>query len=909
MSQSALFKKRDTVIIREICPETRKEVMFKITKKDYDDAEERGFPATFESEAYPGMHGLIKLQIVTNSALQVIKKEVLAVTTEVDHDKSLSIDLTSKVLSDLNLSEDDITTYFMISGRGPVDAGEIMLLVDKPKDECIEIGNRLQEMGLARKIVGAADYWEALPPYAALVKQQELFASEVSNLKNTTLNALDDRFKDFEQSTGGIKKLRDFQDFILKTSSEFTNKMDEFQAKKAEITESSQKGIDELRGFQAFIKNLGSELSHQIEDQDTTLRANTSYFEELKNTNNANLDGIKGIISDIREKRDNVEKELEDRFNKLAGTAQSQLTSQFQGLVSQFATLNQTLNKVNERVAQAVDAMRLGPNTIRIQAIVKKTLENSFSDIQNSVVNIQQAFIQNFHDNFNQIIRVNLANFSSTIQSLLIDVVEQVEKIQQTNDGIVGSVKETIDSVSNNMKDSFAKTSESFQQTINDSESKMGAVTVQLEGLMQNIIGEFERVFSEVLGDFSQTAEESKLRADSLSGEIDVALNTIRDVFKSEVVKELEKILTNMEDRVNESQKTLQDFWERAKSEVMYSLKEVWFIRSPEAVISAINESVPEAKMRVLIIAPTLDDIDMRPILEAKPTTNIRIACAINIQNDRHLAILSILDEHTNISYRHYQGAVTIWGVNRDSEKCVVCVVSKRKEVAGIGTILPEDIKIFTPILEEVWMNSKKEVYEGIKKPKKVDKSKIDLSFKPTFKSFYSTPQLAKKSAAKTSPAKAKAGTAGKKKVAEVEEELPEETEMLEEAAPEESEIPAPPVKSKTGSKAAPAKVKESAQSTGVSSFFTSPPDDLQTLVGDGVKELEKLARVQTGSSLGDNVEAFRQAIFNQIGFNSTLFELARAVRDLKNISGKLSNAQQQQYIDRFRMWASKLAA
>jgi hypothetical protein len=99
------------------------------------------------------------------------------------------------------------------------------------------------------------------------------------------------------------------------------------------------------------------------------------------------------------------------------------------------------------------------------------------------------------------------------------------------------------------------------------------------------------------------------------------------------------------------------------------------------------------------------------------------------------------------------------------------------------------------------------------------------------------------------------------------------------------------------------------APSSGVSGLFTNPPADLKALVMEGVKELEKQARVQTGSSLGDNVEAFRQAIFNKMGFNSTLFELARAVRDLKAIPGPLNASQQQQYIDRFRMWASKLAA
>ena len=879
-SADVLFKSRDTVIIREICPETSREIIFKITRADYNTAAKRGFPATFESEAYSGMHGLIRLQITTNSSLQVVKREAVPVVADISKEKSLSVDLTSRVLGSLNMTEDEIKTYFLISGRGPVDAGELMLLIDADRETCIGIANSLVNNGMARKIVGAADYWEALPPYAALVKQQEMFGEEVARLKETTLGALDKRFQTFEQSTGGIKKLRDFQEFILITSSSFSSKMDEFTRRKSQITESSQKGIDELKGFQTFIKSLGSELGKQIDQQDAMLRANTGYFDQLKNTNNANLDGIKRIIDDIRGKRDNVEKELEDRFNKLAGTAQSQLTSQFQGLVSQFATLNQTLTRVNERVAQAVDAMRLGPNTIRIQQIVKKTLENSFADIQNSVVQIQQAFIQNFHDNFNQIIRVNLANFSSTIQSLLIDVVSQVEKIQQTNDGIVNSVKSTIDAVSKNMRDSFGKTSQSFERTIQDSESKMGAVATQLEGMLQTIVAEFERIFSDVLVDFAKTAKESKTRADALSGEIDQALGTIRDVFKGEVVKELERILTNMSDRVDESLKTIRDFWERAKSEVMYSLKEVWFVRSPEAVIASINDALQEAKMRVLIIAPTLDDVDIRPVIAAKSTTNIRIACAIDLSNDKHLAILSVLDEHPNVTYRHYKGEVTIWGMNRDSEKCVVCVVSKNKEVAGIGTILQEDIRIFTPILEECWMNAKKDVFEGIGK-KKVDKSKVDISFKPTHKTYYATPKKAKAEGPTIMRAR---------------------TEVVETATSAAASAPRPAPASQ------PAEVAQVAASSGISALFKSPPDDLKTLVMEGAKELEKLARELTGSALADNVEAYRQAVFNKMGFNSTLFELARAVRDLKAIPGPLTTSQQQQYIDRFRMWESKLS-
>jgi uncharacterized protein YukE len=919
-SADTLFRDRNVFIIRETCPVTKKEITFKITKKDYEAAAESGFPATIESENYQGPSGLLKLQIQVNSALQVLKSGAVNVQAKKE-ESSLAVDYTSQVLQTLDLSDHEITTYFRMSGRGPIDAGEIMLLIDDTRDSAIEAANKLLDLGLARKIVGAADYWEALPPYAALVKQQEMFAQNVHNLKENTISTLDDRFKEFEQSTGGIKKLRDFQDFVLQTTSDLQEKLDGFTQKKGEITESSQQGISELRGFQDFIKNLGSELSKQIADQEEILNSNTQYFEQLKSTNDENIEGIKSVINDIRTKRDNVEQDLEDRFNKLAGTAQAQLTSQFQGLQSQFSTLSATLAKVNERVAQAVDAMRLGPNTIRIQAIVKKTLENSFSDIQNSLVNIQQAFIQNFHDNFNQIIKVNLSNFSSTIQGLLVDVVEQVEKIQQTNDGIVNSVKGTIDQVSANLTQNFQNTSNSFQNTINEAESKMGSVVGQLENLMQTIIDEFERVFSDVLTNFQVTANESKDRADALSGEIDTALTTIRDVFKSEVVKELEKILTGMEDDVNASQQTIMDFWERAKAEVMYSLKEVWFVRSPEAVTSAINEALPETKRNILIVAPTLDDIDMRQVLAAKPSASIRIACGIDITNERHLGILSVLDEKKNVAYRNYRGEVTIWGMNRDFEKCLVAIVSKSKEVAGIGTILSEDIKLFSPILEDCWMSAKKDVFEGGGKKKRIDKSKVDLSFKPTLKTRYVTPTTAgageatnkvihtkseaseasseeeaeeveapktvKRAAAKK-PVKRAIAEEVEEAPAEVQDEVPEETS-------EEPELTATTM--------------TAVSSAGVSRIFTTPPKDIKQFVRDGIKELQRLAKTQTGSSLGDNVEAFRQAIFNKTGFNSTLFELARAVRDLKAIPGPLNATQQTQFLERFSMWGSKLAA
>jgi hypothetical protein len=60
--------------------------------------------------------------------------------------------------------------------------------------------------------------------------------------------------------------------------------------------------------------------------------------------------------------------------------------------------------------------------------------------------------------------------------------------------------------------------------------------------------------------------------------------------------------------------------------------------------------------------------------------------------------------------------------VNRDYEEVIVCVLSKAEvrgetitEIAGIGSIIEEHIKIFVPILEESWMGARKEVVHAVK--------------------------------------------------------------------------------------------------------------------------------------------------------------------------------------------------
>jgi hypothetical protein len=107
--------------------------------------------------------------------------------------------------------------------------------------------------------------------------------------------------------------------------------------------------------------------------------------------------------------------------------------------------------------------------------------------------------------------------------------------------------------------------------------------------------------------------------------------------------------------------------------------------------------------------------------MERPSRINFRISANIDFSNPEHAAIIEQLDKMDNVDYRH-RALQNLWGINRDYEEVIVCVLSKAEvrgetitEIAGIGSIIEEHIKIFVPILEESWMSSRKEVMHSIK--------------------------------------------------------------------------------------------------------------------------------------------------------------------------------------------------
>jgi hypothetical protein len=89
----------------------------------------------------------------------------------------------------------------------------------------------------------------------------------------------------------------------------------------------------------------------------------------------------------------------------------------------------------------------------------------------------------------------------------------------------------------------------------------------------------------------------------------------------------------------------------------------------------------------------------------------VRISTNFDANNSTDQLKLAEIVKYPNIKVRLYSRE-NVYSVNRDFEEVVICAASKnefgRIEIAGMGSVLTEHVKLFAPILEDVWIQSKK---------------------------------------------------------------------------------------------------------------------------------------------------------------------------------------------------------
>lgn len=409
---------------------------------------------------------------------------------------------------------------------------------------------------------------------------------------------------------------------------------------------------------------VSSELIKELKDNMITqLRSQKKEFDDTL----AVMDQIRGITDDISS--------LEGVTDTIADTQLGDISKQFEDInrktsqiiKSQVDNLRNEFDNVKSTVSDNLQKLRLGVIQQSVDQVLEKVIESRLKDIT---------------DNINVQLSVSQVAFADELKKVTTGVNTEV----------------------------LSKIKDSIQSTIKN-----------LDGLAAKSEIDKEEIFANISENFNKAMQMAEDKIEGLSGAAFESLGDLRDVFSNQIVSTLNNTLNDILDRLETSEKVTNDFWDQAKKGSMFTMKDIWFIRSPESAKAHINDEIGKAKMRILIVAPQITDIDINSIKERPSHINFRIASSIDLSNPEHVSIIQQLDKMDNVDYRH-RALQNLWGINKDYEEVVVCVLSKTEirgetvtEIAGIGSIIEEHIKIFVPILEDAWMSSRKEVMHAIK--------------------------------------------------------------------------------------------------------------------------------------------------------------------------------------------------
>ncbi len=498
----------------------------------------------------------------------------------------------------------------------------------------------------------------------------------------------------------------------------------------------------------------------------------------------------------------------------------------------------------------------------------EKELEqvNRFRDVRRFILNLKEIVPAEVTKEF--------GIMESRLEIMKTEISNRFEK--QFRIGALKSMAEKIVSrvISEQFKDITVIFRDKFVQT---TQNMLDQVVEQLGNITETageISSDLGTVFADIESGIKTTLEDLENRVSGVYDEIITGIQELKDLFKTEIFETIQNdIINNIITQLDSSELTMNEFWERSKEVSLLSFKDVWFVRSLEGVKAQINESLTRVKMRVHIVAPKLEDIDLLALSGLKKHINIRISVNFDLSNPEDQMRFKQIEGLPNFAIRHY-ARENLWSINKDFEEVIICAVSKTDdgeyEIAGMGSVLEEHVKLFGAVLEDVWIQSKKmeqvKILHAIKKTHQpvIPPEKFTQTMKP---------QIPKK----TAPTP------------------PEQPPVVPKAIIQPDTV----IKAESPREVPEIKSDVSISTAAIGSTDASLSSQIDNL-------LNNIARM-AGDDIATKLQNLQDDILEKKGYSAILRQIRMSISPLKSNPNLLNVAEKQELINKIKFWRSKL--
>jgi hypothetical protein len=690
-----LFEDKDEVEIPVKCKVCLSETKFIISTEDYKNFNK--FPIRKEFVHGDPEH---KLVIFLNKFLEI---ENFQIEELVKEEASRYEELTKQVLSDIDLTADEITLYFTTTGRDAVSIGEMMILIDKTKEECSVIAEKFVEKGLFKKIVGTNPHYIALPPYAALSSQIKNFQAYISEIKENAPTELNESFSELEAQAEGLKRLKDYSDYMMELKENIHSKI---VTQKQEFSDTIS-NIEKIKDISDDILNLGNISKDILDSQVKSL-----------------VDQFQNIYGEISKGVENQISELSGQFENIINQISQSLRAQVLEINTQFVGINSKISGIMKK--QLED---LGNQIKNIQSRISKNLEKlELGILQQTVDQVMEKIFSLWLKSISESFNKQMVEIASLFKDGIINTAKSLKKAlddsqQITEESLTKTtlgLKNQLELIQNASKEGLEKTSEEFNKVIGIKlKNSIDDTINNIEGITNSTAksgDEIKKIFTEISDSFTDVILTAGEKLSGITDEISQSFGSLRETFSTKVISTLDTILLDILNKLELNEITIKEFWDKAKQVSIMTMQDIWFLRSEEAAKAQITEQLFKVKARILIVAPKITDINVEAVLAVPKKVQVRIATRINLDIEKHVEIFEKFEGIEQIKVRQREEE-DLWGVNKDYEEVIICVISKARigkdiktEIAGIGTTTEAHIKILVPVLEDAWLKAHKKI-------------------------------------------------------------------------------------------------------------------------------------------------------------------------------------------------------
>ena len=520
-------------------------------------------------------------------------------------------------------------------------------------------------------------------------------------------------------------------------------------------------------------------------------------------------------------------------------------------------------------------------------------IKSQFSKVEKELDNVKKfQEIRRYILNLREIVPDEIIKEFSVVETRLEKIKSEISIAfeKQFRIGALKTMAEKI--VSRIISEQFGDLTDYFREKfVNAIRNTLDQVTDQLASIsdvagdMSTDLGSF---LSDIVSGLEDTLEDLDGRISTVYEDVDKGIEELKGLFQREIYKTLEEdIMGNILKQLDLSEKTMTEFWERSKKASTLSFKDVWFVRSVEGMKAQINESLTRVKARFLVIVPKLEEIDLVAISKVKKHIIVRISTNFDLNNPNDQLKLAEIVKYPNINIR-LNSREDLYAINRDFEEVVVCAASRSKlgdmEIAGMGSILEEHVKLFAGVLEDTWIQSRKvktdEIMYAIQSSQRIEKVQQPIQ-QTTFRT-PQTPSVSIKPEIQIKPTT----TIVENNVLKPFEQKP--------TVPAQPTHPQLPIIEQQGGVKEPLATLDST---------LNKEGTISQLFDIVINELDK----KLGTELSNDLEHIRNRITEEIGYTAVLNQISITIASLKTVTKLLSSMEVEDTLKKINFWRKKV--